>query len=276
MQSAVARFEREYKPDHKAIVELKNGRFVDVKHERFFNSGVRLLIQGTTIVAMPGLEGETVNMTPDYTIDLHGKTAMPGLFNTHCHVSMAGPTLAFTNLKDIRLGKRYSEEQITKNMLECLAHGVTNIRDAWSEDLRDIQYVKDCIASKKILGPRILQSVAVGPTGSYLAAMYYFMPRLMFGLFGIPNVDHSDKEAGIVEFPVDAKDSQVRDAVDRAVDERNAQAIKIGEERKHIATHKPLTIMTIKQLRALVNQAKKRGLQVFNALLFYRFVPAGN
>lgn len=253
-------FVKEYEPDHEAAVELRNGRFVDVMNGSFFDSTVRVMIKGTTIAAMPGIEGEPIDMTPDYTIDLQGKTAIPGLFNTHCHVSATGQTM-LSSFKDIRLGKKHGGKQIEKDMSECLIHGITNIRDAYVEDLGITKAMKGRIAKGEIPGPRILQSVAIGPSGSYLATFSSFIPRIMRIVLGVPVIDHGDEGAGVLEFPTDADESQVRDAVDRAIDERGAEAIKIGEERKHPVTQKSLTMMTMGQFRALVDQARKRGLQ---------------
>lgn len=260
MKYTKTHFVKEYEPDHEAIVELKNGRFVDVTNGRFFDSDVRVMIKGTTIAAMPGIKDKPVDVTPDYTIDLEGKTAIPSLFNTHCHTPLPGHNMEFPSFDDIRLNMKYAGKQIEKNMSECLIHGITNIRDATAEDLGVIQALRGRIAKDEISGPRIHQSVAVVPSGSYLATFLSYIPRIVRGVLGMPTIDHEDKEAGVLEFPVDADESQVRDAVDRAIDERGAETIKIAEERRHSVTQKPLTIMTMGQFRALVNQARERGL----------------
>ena len=57
MKYTKTHFVKEYKPDREAVVELKNGRFVDVANGRFFDPTVKVMIKGTTIAAMPGLEG---------------------------------------------------------------------------------------------------------------------------------------------------------------------------------------------------------------------------
>jgi imidazolonepropionase-like amidohydrolase len=271
-------FVREYDPPPEAIVELKNGRFVDVVNGRFFDPSVRVMIEGTRVRAMPGVGGEPTDIMPDYTIDLQGKTVMPGLCNTHCHVSMVAPTM-FPSLKDARIGKMYGQKQIEKNMSECLIHGITNIRDACAHDLDVTNGVKDRIAKGEMMGPRILQSVAVVPAGSYLAPRQSFVARAVSGIF-MPQVDRGDRRSGVLEFPVDADEAQVRAAVDRAVDERGAEAIKIGEQREDIITYRSnLVLMTMEQFRVLVNQARKRGLQTLmhhvSVESFRRGVEAG-
>ncbi|MFC1848198.1 amidohydrolase family protein [Chloroflexota bacterium] len=254
-------FVGEYLPGDDARVELRNGRFVDVVNGTYHGPEVSLIVEGGKIQSMPGLPGEPGDIRPDFTIDLQGKTILPGLFNTHCHINVAATTIV-PSFRDIRLNKRYADRQKAKDMAECLAHGITNIRDAFSEDLRPTVALKERIARGELPGPRIIQSVIVGPPGSYLAEKYGIVMRSLRSALGLPAVEHSRRESGVVEFPVEATESQVRDAVDRAVDERGAEAIKIGEQRENMANLKPdSTIMTINQLEALADQARRRGLK---------------
>jgi len=127
---------------------------------------------------MPRLAGESGDIAPDFTIDLKGKTVLPGLFNTHCHINVVSTTLLL-NLGSLWLGRRYGEQQKAKNMAECLAHGITNIRDTFVEDLRRNKASRERISKGEIRGPRFLQAVAVGPPGSYLAEKYSLAIRLM-------------------------------------------------------------------------------------------------
>jgi len=79
---------------------------------------------------------------------------------------------------------------------------------------------------------------------------------------GIPVVEYEKSESGVLVFPLDANPGQVRDAVDRAIDERGAEYIKIGEQRENLVNYKPThNVMTIRQLEALADQARKRGLK---------------
>jgi imidazolonepropionase-like amidohydrolase len=66
----------------------------------------------------------------------------------------------------------------------------------------------------------------------------------------------------VLVFPLDASARQVRDAVDRAIDERGAEYIKIGEQIENLVNFKPThTVMTARQLEALADQARRRGLK---------------
>lgn len=261
MDYSETNFVEEYQPGNDARVELKNGRFLDVINGRYFDAGVSVIAEDGKIKSMPGLAGEPGEITPDFTIDLKGKTVLPGLFNTHCHINLTSTTI-LPALRDIRLGRRCGEHQKAKNMAECLAHGVTNIRDAYIEDLRPNRALREGISKGEIPGPRFLQAVVVGPPGGYLTEKSGLLMRLMRSALGMPPFDHSRAEAGVVEFPIDATEKQVRDAVDRAIDERGAEVIKIGEQLENMTNLKPdSTIMTIDQLCAVTDQARRRGLK---------------
>jgi imidazolonepropionase-like amidohydrolase len=127
-------FVEQYKPGKQARVELKNGRILDVVNGRYFETGTSVVLQGGKIESLPGFMDEP-RVPVDFTIDLQGKTVLPSLFNTHCHLLQFEPTFV-PDLSDMRRMKRYKEQQEARNMADCLAHGVTNIRDAWHPDFQ--------------------------------------------------------------------------------------------------------------------------------------------
>jgi len=256
-----ANFIKDYEPGKKAKVLLKNVNILDVKAGRYLAQGTEMVLAEGKIQSMPDQTSGLPDLKPDFTIDLQGKYVLPGLFNTHCHITINTPTL-LPDLKDIKLAKKYHQRQTYKNMEECLSHGITNIQDAYCEDLRLNRELKEKIVAGDIPGPRIKQAVVVGPTGSYFAEKYGWFIRKMRSVLGVPTTDHTLKGSGVVEFPVNASETQVRDAVDRAIDERNAEVIKIGEQRENMTNYKPTSvIMTQDQLNALADQARKRGLR---------------
>ena len=255
METSKTNFVEQYKPGAQARVALKNGRILDVVNGRYYDEGTSVILQDGGIVSMPGLAGEPC-VPVDYTIDLKGKTVLPSLFNTHVHLLMAGATTMVFGLSDIRRSKKYMEQQKAKHMAECLAHGITHVRDAWQPDLRENRALMERNSKGEMPGPRILQAVAVGLPGSYLQEKASLMSKFL-----MPSADPSKDYAGSVAFPMNANEQQVRDAVDRAIDERGAEAIKIGDAATSFNTGKPIPIMSIKQLSAVADQARRRGVQ---------------
>jgi len=257
MEASKTNFVERYEPGAQARVELKNGRILDVVNGCYYETGTSVILHGGKIESMPGLAGEPTGIIPDFTIDLQGKTVLPSLFNTHCHLLQFEPTFA-PDLSDMRRMKRYKEQQKAKNMADCLTHGITHVRDAWHPDLRENRALKERISKGELPGPRILQSVTVGPTGSYMQEKL----SLAMKVLGAPHVDDVSKDdAGSVAFSPDAKEEQVRAAVDRAIDERGADVIKIGDESYSFLARKPIPVMTIEQLCIVADQARRRGVQ---------------
>jgi imidazolonepropionase-like amidohydrolase len=250
-----------YEPGDDALVELKNGKFVDIIKGCYFPSKTRVIIQGKKIKAMPGLPGEAKGIKPDFTIDLQGKAVFPGIFNTHCHATYTTTTVS-SQIKDVRLGNKYHQQQLAKNMTECLGHGITHIRDCKVDDLRILRDWKERISRGESNGPRIYLSVVVTQPNAYFSPRLNLTWRFFCMVLGIPVVEYEKTESGIVVFPLDSSQRQVRDAVDRAIDERGAEYIKIGEQRENLVNFKPThTIMSIRQLEALADQARRRGLK---------------
>ena len=253
-------FVKDYKPGTEAVVELTNARVVDVLNGCFFNQNVSVLIKNGEIISMPGLENETSEIQTDFFIDLQGKTMLPGLFNVHCHIQMINPTL-FSDFKTIKARKKYHDLQVEKNMADCLARGITNIRDAYSDDLRLNLQLRQRIQNREIPGPRIMQAVVVGGRGGYLTPELKGMKKILLGMLGFGNMEYEDANSGVIAFPPDSNEQQVRDAVDRAIDERGADLIKVGESlEESLLNSSPIT-MTMDQMQTITDQSRRRGVQ---------------
>jgi imidazolonepropionase-like amidohydrolase len=254
-------FVSKYQPEANDFVELKNGNVIDVINASYVDPKVALIIRGGRIVAMPGLKGPSANIKPDFSIDLKGKTVLPGLMNTHCHTTLTMPSL-LPDMWDIKGFKAHAQKQIDYTMAQCLIHGITHIRDTWAPDLSNVRTLRERIQRHDIAGPRIVQAVAVGPTGGYLTEKHNWIMRRTRSMMGTPCLDYGSPHSGTVVFAENASPQQVRDAVNRAVDERGAEVIKIGEQKENTTNFKPdATIMTMGQLTALVDQARKRNLK---------------
>ena len=229
-------------------VKLVNARFADVVSGRYFPAATSLILQNGKIVAMPGSLGDPDGYPADILIDLQGKTVIPGLFNTHCH-------LQFLEKGEFR------ERQIVKNFNDCLERGVTNVRDTLSFDLQENQNWMGKIARGDIQGPRIHQAIHVGPFGDTYAPRATPMSRFSFSLLGLPVIDYAEKRSGVVTFRPNASAQEVRDAVDRAIDERGAAAIKFCDQPEKFMTYQPgAKVISSVQLETAIDQAARRGL----------------
>ncbi len=228
-------------------LKLINARIVDVENGCYFDPQVNLVIQNGKIVAMPGLPGEP-DIPADGVIDLQGLTVIPGMFNTHCHLQFL-PKGEIGNL------------QIAKNLRDCLDRGVTNVRDTLCYNLQENRNWMEKIKNGEIQGPRIHQAVHVSPLGGTYAPRPNPMTRFSFSMLGIRMIDYGMKTSGVVVFRPDAELQEVRDAVDRAVDERGAAAIKFCDQPEHFMNYKPgARVMSPEQLSAAVDQAVRRGM----------------
>jgi imidazolonepropionase-like amidohydrolase len=236
-------------PNTHEQVKLVNARIADVENGCYYPPNVSLIIGRGKITAMPGLAGEPYKFPTLPTIDLHGLTIIPGLFNTHCHLQF------IMEKADAR------ELQITKSLADCLDRGVTNIRDTLCFDLSENQAWIDKIEHGQIPGPRIHQAIHVGPLGSTYVPRSSPMRTLLALLGWFPIVDYRDKKSGVVAFRPQASDQEVRQAVDRAIDERGASAIKLCDQPEHFMSYKPgAVVITRAQLEAAIDQASLRGL----------------
>lgn len=250
----------------KRRILLKNGRFINVKDGCYFDPDVSLIIQDGRIVSMPGLPGERRGLETDHTVDLQGKAVAPGFFNTHCHLQIIGGLLGNADLR---------RRQVEKNLSDCLEYGVTNIRDAWSPDLQPNRDVIEKLGKGEMRGPRLYQSVVVSPFGGNCAPPLNPMNRMLFSF-----VDYDRRNAGCVAFRAEAGEREVRDAVNRAIDERGADYIKFYDNYQKFMSGKPGgVVMTDRQLSAAADQARSRGVATTihhtKASLFRRDVAAG-
>lgn len=195
-------------------------------------------------------------------IDLKGRTVIPGLFNTHCHIQMVTPAIVADAVGGLT-ARLFHQRQVHFNMAECIRRGVTSIRDTATEDLDGNRRLDEAIGRGTMPGPRIHQAVYVGMLGSSWSPNRTLKNRLFHLAAGLPYVDFNAANSGIVTFAPGGDRQQVRDAVDRAIDERGARFLKVYEEPAHLVTYQPgAPLMEGWQLDALADRARARGVPV--------------
>ncbi len=89
-------------------LQLVNARIVDVENGCYYPPHTSLVLQDGKIASMPVLPGDSTEPAAseaNAVIDLRGRTVIPGLFNTHAHLSFlpggeAGERQKAKNLRD--------------------------------------------------------------------------------------------------------------------------------------------------------------------------------
>lgn len=242
----------------KHYIELTNARFTDIRNNCYYRSGTSLIIHKGRIDRIID-RNETNSKMADITVDLGGKTVIPGLFNTHCHIQMTLPAI-LPGIGDILSNKLHFRKQLEKNMTDCLLHGVTHIRDALTDDLKGNRLLREKIESGKLPGPRIYQSVLVGPENGNFTSQRSSFVRTVFSLRNTPTLDFDNPDSGIVAFPAYAGLKEIRRAVDCAI-ERGAQFIKLYEQKQDWFTGNfKARFMSQEQLNMLVDYAHSKGI----------------
>ena len=122
---------------------LTNTRIIDPFGETEFIENGYILIEDETIAKIGA--GSTPKISVDETIDLNGKTILPGMINAHTHLysalamGMAQPKNIPTNFVeklqeiwwklDLALDKESTNASFKAGLIECLKYGVTTVFD---------------------------------------------------------------------------------------------------------------------------------------------------
>ncbi len=211
---------------------VHNAKLVDVIGGGLFRE-TEILIRGGKIEKLLSKKSDA-KIEADRKIDAGGRYIIPGLINAHVHITLPGVAgLSFTMIKSYG-------EQIERNCVDCITHGVTTVRDQMG-DQEQIMSLKDSIAGGELMGPRILRSIGVEVAGGYLD--YGGATRLL---------NDAVKLAENV--------SEARDAVAFALDQ-GVDHIKLGLQAYSLlgSGNKPLKMMPDDMMRAVVEKAESLG-----------------
>jgi imidazolonepropionase-like amidohydrolase len=144
------------------VTVVKAGKLVDVAAGRVRNDQL-IVIQDGRIVAV-GPAGATTVPAGAALVDLSDKTVLPGLIDTHTHVT-GDPTsppyygYGISVPREALKGARFARE--------TLLAGVTTIRNVGASGYADVA-LRDAINAGDVVGPRMLVSgPAIGITGGH-------------------------------------------------------------------------------------------------------------
>ncbi len=114
----------------------------------------------------------------DQVIDITGKTIMPGLIDSHVHVSQSAPIPVLAVMRNDEFAirsARYAEEMLMR--------GFTTIRDAGGETVG----LKTCIDNGMVKGPRIYPSNAmISQTCGHADVRCYYSDEVWHGVHTAP------------------------------------------------------------------------------------------
>ncbi len=144
------------------VTVIKAGRLIDVGAGRVRTDQV-IVIQDGKITAV-GAAGVTPVPPGAKVVDLSGKTVLPGLIDTHAHVT-GDPTLPPFYGYGISVPRQALKS--VRFARETLLSGVTTIRDVGASAYIDVA-LRDAVDAGDVIGPRMLVSgPAIGISGGH-------------------------------------------------------------------------------------------------------------
>jgi imidazolonepropionase-like amidohydrolase len=134
---------------------LENCRIVDGTGKKAIESGVVVMDNESMLFTFVGRSDAPdlpKKVEGDRSFDMHGNTAMPGLFNVHAHLALILP---FTSYKVDRYNHAYWPLVLYRRAAEALNCGITTIRCVAEPYGADFA-IRDAINKRMLWGPRIV------------------------------------------------------------------------------------------------------------------------
>lgn len=193
---------------------------------------------GRIVEVGPGLDG-------DVSVDVTGRTLLPGMFDCHTHVAVSTIDL----LEELQTPFSYQFFQAARNLEATLRIGITTVRDAGGADLG----IKQAVADGLVRGPRMQISLAmISQTGGHGDA---WMPS---GVSLNPMYAHR----GIPDAIADGPDEMRR--VVRTLIRMGADVIKVAVSGGVLSPrdNPAHAHFTLEELEVLVAEARAAGIWV--------------
>ncbi len=144
------------------FVVIKAGRLIDVVHSRVLAD--QIIVVEDQRIARVGAAGQVEIPPGAAIIDLSGEAVLPGLIDTHTHLTY-DPTIP----PDEVLALSFPRLAVlaTMNARRTLLAGFTTVRDAGAEGFADVA-VRDGIERGDVMGPRVFAAGPwIGMTGGH-------------------------------------------------------------------------------------------------------------
>ena len=212
---------------------IYNAKLIDVVNGTFFPE-TAILVKGARIIKRV-LNDDLQSIKANWKLNAKQKYIIPGLINSHCHIT--GPGVVSFHYS---MAKEF-DRQIDRNCVDCITHGVTTIRDMLGFQPAIIKRQKQ-IDKGKLIGPRILRSIAIQLPNSY----YSFLSGGWLGHFMLP-----------------AKNTnEIEDAVSKVVD-LGADCIKLFYQSKSLfQSERQYPVLSENMIAAAVDKALNLNKQV--------------
>lgn len=244
--------------ENSKIIELYNGRIIDVKNGCLFLKNTIIQICDGKIIII--CNKEQSKPTANYSINMQEKYIMPGMINSHAHIHIVMPGV-LVNMKDMKRAQQFTQKQIEKGLEDCLEYGITVVRDALSDKLKELNQLKQQIEKGKLKGPKIYNSIHIAPLGGTYAPKYSFAQQNIMKLFNHTPPDYMSSDVGIVTTPANATEYEIKQAVEIAT-KRGADFIKFCDQEEKMLTYKPGALnFNEQQLHTAIDECKKYNLK---------------